>query len=712
MELSRPSLPTVSRAGGSQPGIRAFQKIEKGANVSSRDAGFALVGMLTQTLVNEVVRVYWASLTSPLTFQLPTLVIVEGLEVSLSGVLELLTPEVSLAASADNLVQVRLAVAGSLSATVGGQETSALILLAVTTGVALTITTTDGSLVPGLDLSQATISDLALYVLEGPALPSAVNAALDSSTVSDALQDMLRAIPPSLLRLAPSVIPSQFTADNISVAFGNIVVIPMDGVLAVAGDLIGYTQGDATALVDLFSAEAPTGYVWLYNEDGSITKSGGNIATHGYASIAIVTNGSALVSFLNGPVANAIKAYPVSHATITGATFSLADYQLPLQAGVWYSGLIFAVDVATVDGLFTGTLTIDFAIRLWGTGSGDTGWVNTRPKIPVWLIQADHVDISFGWQDYLIAGVLLGVVAAVIPPLAPIIAAGVLPLFDGVIPSLIEGFQQQVQQVINAGIDDSSTFGGNISSQVTTTLPGTTGPSCLVTVQDLVISADGFDFYGDFSITSPATQLILNGAAIADDATQLPAPQGDWNFSLQPDPTLFRMDDPTVRVAWQIAAPGLAKTFSSDTRLMIAGSLEKAIPAGQDMYAHVTRWTISVRIYRPLGDRTDEIWSQSILLVRQDVLDLDYLYVKWALQVYFRSPDNTAYWSRKRTSVLHKTDPQQRCNNVTKAAVAHPVDLVYTNDLPFPAEEANANRRGIYCDYCFFGGPNYTNFMP
>ena len=680
--------------------------------MSSRDAGFALVGMVTQTLVNDIVRVYWASLASPLTFQLPSLVIADGVDVSLSGALELLTPEVSLAASPDNLVQVRLAVAGSLAATVDGEETSALILLTVTTGVALTITTTGGSLVPGLDPSQLTISNLALYVLEGPPLPAEVNAALGSSAVIDALQDMLRAIPPSLLRLAPSVIPSQFTADNISAAFGNIVVIPMDGILAVAGDLIGYTQGDATLLVDLFSAAAPTGYVWLYNEDGSISRIGGDTGTHFYASIAIVTNGSALVGFLNGPVADAIKAYPVSDATITGATFSLADYQLPLQAGVWYSGLIVAIDVATLDGLFTGTLTIDFAIRLWGTGSGDTGWVSTRPKIPVWLIQADHVDISLGWQDYLIAGVLLAVVAAIIPPLAPIIAAGVLPLFDAVLPALIQSFQQEVQQLINAGIDQNSTFGGDISSQVTTTLPGTTSPNCLITVQDLVVSADGFDFYGDFAVTSPATQLILNGAPVADDATQLAAPQGDWDFSLQPDPTLFRMDDPTVRVAWQIAAPELTDNFSSDTRLVTAGSLQTTIPAGQDIYAHVTQWTISARIYRPLGDRTDEIWSQSILLSRQDVLDLDYFYVKWTNQVYFRSPDNTTYWSRKRTSVLHKTDPQQRCGNVAKAAVAHPVGLIYTNDLPFPAEEANANRRGVYCDYCFFRGPRSTSFMP
>jgi hypothetical protein len=677
--------------------------------MSSRDAGFALVGMVTQDLVNDVVRVYWAELASPLVFQLPTLVIADGIEVSLSGTLDLLTPEVTLAASPDNLVQVRLAVAGNLTATLEGVDTSALILLTVTTGVALTVTTSGGSLVPGLDPSQVMISNLALYVLEGPALPPAVNAALGSPTVTEALQNMLRAIPPSLLRLAPSVVPSQFSADNVTAAFGNIVVIPMDGLLAVAADLMGYTQGNAALLVDLFSAEAPLGIAWLYNEDGTTTRVGGNTGTHSFCSIAIVTNGSALVAFLNGPVADAIKAYPVSGAAITGATFSLGDYQLPLQAGVWYSGLIVAIDVSTADGLFTGTLTIDFAIRLWGTGWGDTGWVNERPKIPTWLIQADHVNISLGWQDYLIAGVLLAVVAAIVPPLAPIIIAGLLPLFDAVLPSLIQGFQQEVQQAIN----DSSTFGGDISSQVTMTLPGTSSPSWVMTVQDLVVSSDGFDFYGNLDVTSPATQIVLNGTPIADDATQLAAPPGDWNFALQPDPTLFRMDDPTVRVAWQIAAPGLTENFSSDARVVMAGSLQNVIPASQDIYTHITQWSISVRIYRPLGDRTDAIWSQSFQLMREDVLDLSYLYVKWTNQVYFRSPDNTTYWTRKRTSVLHKTDPQQRCGNVVRAAIAQPGGArAYTNDLPFPAEQANANRRGVLCDYCFFKGPKSTNFSP
>jgi hypothetical protein len=195
---------------------------------------------------------------------------------------------------------------------------------------------------------------------------------------------------------------------------------------------------------------------------------------------------------------------------------------------------------------------------------------------------------------------------------------------------------------------------------VTMTLPGTSSPSWVMTVQDLVVSSDGFDFYGNLDVTSPATQIVLNGTPIADDATQLAAPPGDWNFALQPDPTLFRMDDPTVRVAWQIAAPGLTENFSSDARVVMAGSLQNVIPASQDIYTHITQWSISVRIYRPLGDRTDAIWSQSFQLMREDVLDLSYLYVKWTNQVYFRSPDNTTYWTRKRTSVLHKTDPQHQ----------------------------------------------------
>lgn len=41
-------------------------------------------------------------------------------------------------------------------------------------------------------------------------------------------------------------------------------------------------------------------------------------------------------------------------------------------------------------------------------------------------------------------------------------------------------------------------------------------------------------------------------------------------------------------------------------------------------------------------------------------------------------------------------------------ATGHSRGFTYLDRLPFPLTEINEHRRGVLCDYCFYGGPTRT----
>jgi hypothetical protein len=140
-----------------------------------------------------------------------------------------------------------------------------------------------------------------------------------------------------------------------------------------------------------------------------------------------------------------------------------------------------------------------------------------------------------------------------------------------------------------------------------------------------------------------------------------------------------------------------------------------------------------VTIYLP-----GQILTCDIDIPVQDWMSRRHPYVKWVSQTWFRDPSKPKqwiyYWERTRVACIHRTDFPGRCRRLSPPpdvlemwlngqAPDHiaqfkylaqwiPESWTYLDSLPFAnADAAIAGRRGVLCDYCFFGGPSKNQLL-
>lgn len=697
----------------------------------ARNAGFGVVAEISEGVINDILAAYWSDLTHPVEFHLPAGVQIGGETIALDATLQILAPSIRLVQRPDNLISVTASCGGILIASVGSAApVAAVVSLSTTIAAGIAVVDLNKYLVPTIDLSGAVVSNLAVVVQQGPALPATVNQALSSSPVLSAVQAALRAVPASLLALGTSTVPDSLTANGVTASFGNVAVIPTNGMLTIAADLIGYTQGSVSALVDLTTAPATMPIVWTYDEDGALHKDGGGYGIPGaHCNVVATVNGPALMAFLNGPVATAVTQLQLPHgAHIDSIQFSLGSYQDPLESQFW-PGVI--VQIGVSDSVASGSITIDFGIRGVEPGSGTTEWL-TQQSPATWNFLADNVTISVGVVAELLAIAIGPVIGFAVPAVGPLVLVALAMVLDGVVPGLIANFEQQAQAAINAGIQSGSSFGGSVPADYTGTLPGTSSAQCTVNTRALVISPDGFDSCAVVNAAptgGASPSLTIAGGSLTSDYQYEAIPQ-IWiltlvippNGALNQYPYFLRTSDPTIHVAWSVDGPNINGTaYASDTPITNPDSFTKtlAFDPNSPEFIHNNGLSITASIYRLIDGMQWPIWSGTIQTYITDDLDITHWYANWSHSVYFSTASNARTvrfsWSRKRHSVIHKTNRLQRCANVTTAAVQADRknrQLNYFDTLPFPASEAEQKRRGNLCDYCFFGGPHGHHFTP
>ena len=99
-----------------------------------------------------------------------------------------------------------------------------------------------------------------------------------------------------------------------------------------------------------------------------------------------------------------------------------------------------------------------------------------------------------------------------------------------------------------------------------------------------------------------------------------------------------------------------------------------------------------------------------------DRLDRSHPYVRWSHKV--KAPrrmtrtrhgqPHTFYvgsFNQERISKIHRTDLAGRCRMADRFSTDKSTRLEYLDDLPVPRDEILAHRE-LFCDYCFFGGPD------
>jgi hypothetical protein len=679
-------------------------------------AGFAIAGVVGEGAVNRALRALWANNTQPFSFALPPNLTVAGQPVSASGLLELLTPELSFIVRADRTVAVRLALVGEATwsaPALGVPPATALVLLSAGVRVGLTATVASGRLIPGLDVSQATVTSIVLQSIGGPTVPKTIKTALGSPQVLNGLQQLLQGIPPGLLQFPTASMPAAVALGPVTLAYANVAVIPLNQALAMAADLPGLTQGDPAQLLDFRTVPRPGPIEEHVSLEGLISpflKENGP-KTHKWADLAVSVDARAFLDFVNLVASPALPYGQFSQEVkLSNLNLSLEDYTIPLVQEKRF-GFVLRI-AGTKFGITTGC-EVKFGIRLRTDPSGAGGY----------HFVVDQVKID----ETIIVELVVGLAAALglmFPILVPALLWAVVGAVDGIIPSLLGNIQNTVKQQIQSSANKS--VGVGLGGSFKLVLPATTAPKWQVDVSGPVMSADALDSYASFGIDVSSPQLWVDLAPrtflsyIDDDQFDVPQQlvvSGDFTG-------ICRLNDPTVHVAWTVWVDGKARIGPIDRLITQPNALSfvvtpsmPALGLGDSTFGHERKARVGVRIYRPLGTRTDELFSGGEDLPVRLVLDRSRPYVQCDHAVHFAVAPHgvTISWERNRTSAVHRTAPAARCKNVVAAATAHPSILVYRDELPFPSKDADQLRHKgdrHLCDYCFFGGPNSHVLKP
>jgi hypothetical protein len=357
------------------------------------------------------------------------------------------------------------------------------------------------------------------------------------------------------------------------------------------------------------------------------------------------------------------------------------------------------------------------------TFDGPTAWLSRQPP-DYYTVRVLKVDISSPLLD--VAWFLAPFAAGLLPPVSIV---GVIAVLDGIIPGTIADVESEVatklQAQLNAGEDSISVAAARTNG---------------FTLEN-VLDSDGIYTFASVDVVSPSPSLEVTPGTfettrVNNDPSPEPAP--GWHVSVyDPRPVTCQLhvpaqvvnpQDPTWRIAWTVTRTDTNTMFvNTDQFASAPGALQVEIFHAAAFLMPVDTFMVTCRLYRNLGYTVQEAFSESFYVDIDDYLDRHHPYVHWNTVVYFQAPGQPpgTYWTRRRQSRIHRTAVPGRCeimrtqpwrNPVEKSKNGLPLRLaggksrgfIYLDDLPFPFSELNARRRGVLCDYCFFGGPTRT----
>lgn len=712
--------------------------------MSARHAGFAVVLGVGEALINDLIEAAFQHLVTPLTFHLPTPIMVGSTAVTFAGAFTILPPVATFVQRPDNLVGVRCRSVAELRLDGATEDpVDVLIELGCSLLVGLSVNVVNGRFQVGLDLSQAAVTGLDVTILDGPSLHSAYGAAIHSGPVLAVLTAALRAIPPELVRTTvdgfPAVVrlapraqpcgaslfepPPMFDA---SFAVVRVVPRPLDGQLAIGVDIAGITWGDPNGLVSLFGAVRG---VWIRtsNPDGPIDFRPRGVS--GGGNLAISVNPDALVALLEGPLTGGTyHAFVDCHVALEGLSLSYGTFTPNLWPPWWrVEGPTFHVGARYYDSpgrdaqsrLIPGGVNVradvhaPFAIH-YQMFDGPTDFVSDRGEY--WYVQVYDVEVDLPW--WVSAGLVLAGIT--LPGLWLPVAA----LLDGILPSLLGNIGSRVQRNAQSGINGVVSAFGLAPREQTITLPSLPRTPVRITNHLLSFTGEGLELYATYWLatqedTSPDRHLIVTvgGTRVRDG--------NDLKFGIvdpRPVPCAVKLKaglaspfDMSVRVSWEVRRKDTNQVifqqdlpYASPVSDMI-GLNRGGPPPGANTprkividrtspaLAAINEFSVSLRVYRPLFGRVKEFGSSRFSISIEDRFDRSHPYVRWK------------GWAAgmPKESAIHRTAAPGRCSMIMRAAPK--AKFEYLDELPFPKSQLNDHRKEL-CEYCFFGGPD--KFIP
>ncbi|HEY5806330.1 MAG TPA: hypothetical protein VIT67_00085, partial [Povalibacter sp.] len=510
----------------------------------------------------------------------------------------------------------------------------------------------------------------------------------------------LNAIPPQQLATTPGTIPASYNFKQMKplqpgetwvdahIATDRIIYWPMQGSLALACDVPGFTHGIPTDLTDF---------------------SGG-------ADIAAATNLDFMQSYFASAVLpqmrNAFLQNNLRIDTVDFLRFSHRDFpngpadylELGLSASVWTHDFLHFV-VAGTTKISSVDVTIPAAPYLYR---------NQEVRLHFGMIDVDLPD----WVNTVLFGLSL-----LLPPVT---------LF---LPTIVgEVLHNALVDASNAANGMGSKLGVDITQDLK--LPGTAGPTYRFTPQQLWLQCQA----GERSATMKASLAPVS-------QPQLTVALADANITVDPridrqevrrdnglsdsitarlvlPPAFIQRKDPTLRVRYETALNGkVVPAFTRDLRLfglqlsqvlgqpgpdplvLVIDTKQMVSPTKTDQEVR-----ISARLYRSMGGTTEDLYNGTIYVVSVDPRPDDVKpYVQWAHKTAYFNNHRKVIVARR--SKIHKVPGKGGCrfsNQYLLPSMRSPfvfVSLRRFTGLPFDLVDIEANRDQV-CPYCFFGGPD------
>lgn len=645
-------------------------------------AGFAAVAMVRDTTVQQTLRIFHSARLFPSgvsglrTFANP----IGSGSATVQYALFMDVPVVSFKASNAGRIAFDLRLFGTVTANAAGLgNLTRSVMLSTSIKARPLLVVLNGGVRVRLTAADIVVDSLNLSALVGGAIPPALNTLLNSPAARAGLGELIRAALTVLDTMTPPLFVPLLSRIGLGAAVSLGLLTPrvLDGALAIGldlnpGTLSVATSGDFHAIKNFLSKSD----IALCMNPVVVTLMTELIRPE---VIAMAADEEVTVDSFSITL-EAHNFYISGHATKDdfGATFSMrAQPKLGKPE-----------TVESYDDEYGGGYAVV------NPGSED-----------IWLHVYD-VDLDEelpGWLYFLLT---IGTI--VLLPWAPALLFAVAKIIDSIRLSIISQIEQ--------GADDS--ISGSRVQRIN--LPATTYPFVDFTVSQLIAGSDGIQSrlwftpdYGD------AGQIVgPERLDVAEMVSQL------LTYRLTPALNLYHPDDPIVRIRWQVRRTDTnAVVVTQDQQMLTPNADRVSLNLSTGDLSNCSKFTISCRVYRPLGSDVEELLNRTISLDISDRLDRTHPYVHWKHTVAIPQTEVfeggqqeiTGYNYINRQSAIHRTAFPGRCLFVAQYsedvlpkddASARP-SLKYLDELPFPVSELAAHRDEI-CEYCFFGGPGKT----
>lgn len=702
-----------------------------------RHGGFSAAASITEDTVNKVIATYFQQVQGPYFFPLPTTLGSGAQSVTLAGIISLDPPTVELHPSASNQITAHFTFRTTMKAQVAGGALQTWTLQFTATGATVVSAAVQNTqVVLNISTSQTVLSPLVVTVLQGPALPSPVQNALQSQQLADFLtaivqQKLLPLVgsPPLLSAQFSHTQPGEFDDSGfsvfdwftISVTASRVVAVVLEKAATIGVDFAGFTTGDPAQLVDL-TAVRPLGTVYYRVVTPSVGPNDTPFLQRrvnpGGGQLAIAMNMDVLSQIIATQVSPSIAGTPIKKGvTVNSIREGYSTFTKPLRGTE--DGLDFHFNVTSTKVISVtadGDAYVQFYLQ---TYDGPTNFI----KPDIWRMYIAVVNVNLpAWADMLIAlaqflffvFLFLTLLVSMIVDTLTTFVSSVMDAFAKIDPSNIAVNAQGSLQGVADGIDLFAPF--------SKPLPNTNFPRWDGMMQYVSVSSESVD-------VAVKTWINWDDAAPQPEATISPAswPATDRSaiqLSLKLRQDLQNLGGSNLVLQWQVTRNDNGAVVASATIPYSATNNGPSIDHhSPDLYA-VSAFTVTCTATLTLGNQVGQIWSGSQVLVIDDILDRSHSFVHWGPHtVHFRPPDwspsNPLFWAHIRRSRIHRTAIAARCRmlklKAAEAAVVNPEDpgipLQYLDALPWSWDKLN-QFRGPLCEYCFFGGPDKKTPYP